>query len=141
MINKTILEGRIAKPFDLRRTSQGNAVVNFSLAVERIRKSDDRDVDYFNCVAWNKMAENLERYCEKGSAIGVVGRLQTRDYENAQGQKVYVVEVYCEEIHYLPKPNTKENIKTHDKREKEYFEKAFDEAQQNFDIQDNDIQF
>lgn len=141
MINKTILEGRIAKPFDLRRTTQGNAVVNFSLCVERIYKTEGKEVDYFNCVAWNKMAENLERYCEKGSTIGIVGRLQTRDYGNAQGQKVYVVEVYCEEIHYLPKSNTKENIKNHDRKEKEYFEKAFDEAQQNFDIQPDDIQF
>lgn len=141
MINKIILEGRIAKPFDLRRTSQGNAVVNFSLCVERIHKNEGKEVDFLNCVAWNKMAENLERYCEKGSVIGIVGRLQTREYENAQGQKVYITEIYCEEIHYLPKSNAKENIKNHNKKEEEYFEKAFDEAQQNFDIQDDDIQF
>lgn len=140
MINKVILEGRIAKPFELRRTSQGNAVVNFSLAVERIY-SDEKKVDYINCVVWNKGAENLERHCEKGSAVGIVGRIQTRDYENSQGQKVYVVEIYCEEIHYLPKPNTKENIKNKDQKEKEYFEKAFDEAENNFDIKDDDIQF
>jgi len=140
MINKVILEGRIAKPFELRRTSQGNAVVNFSLALERIY-SDEKNADYINCVVWNKGAENLDRYCKKGSTVGIVGRIQTRDYENSQGQKVYVVEIYCEEIHYLPKPNTKENIKNKDQKEKEYFEKAFDEAENNFDIKDDDIQF
>lgn len=140
MINKVVIEGRIAKSFDLKRTSTGAAVVNFSIASERVHKQSEKEVDYINCVVWNKMAENLNKFCDKGSLISVVGRLQTRDYENAQGYKVYVTEILCEEIHFLGR---KTDIETNKQKEVERQQQAndFDKAFDSFDMQPDDIQF
>lgn len=103
MINRVVLVGRMTKDPELRRTSQGDAVTSFILAVNRNFTSKDgqQQADFINCVVWRKPAENIERYCSKGSLVGVEGRIQTRSYDNAQGQKVYVVEVVCDSVQFL----------------------------------------
>lgn len=103
MINRVVLVGRMTKDPELRRTSQGDAVTSFILAVNRNFTSKDgqQQADFINCVVWRKPAENVERYCSKGSLVGVEGRIQTRSYDNAQGQKVYVVEVVCDSVQFL----------------------------------------
>ena len=103
MINRVVLVGRMTKDPELRRTSQGDAVASFTLAVNRNFTSRDgqQQADFINCVVWRKPAENVERYCSKGSLVGVEGRIQTRSYDNAQGQKVYVVEVVCDSVQFL----------------------------------------
>ena len=84
---------------ELRRTNTGAAVTSFTLALNRnYNSADGQQADYINCVVWNKGAENVERYCSKGSLVGVEGRLRSRSYDNAQGQKVYVVEVVCDSV-------------------------------------------
>ena len=103
MINNVVLVGRLTKDPDLRYTSSGSAVATFTLAVNRnfTNANGNREADFINCVIWRKPAENLDKYCNKGTLIGVVGRIQSRSYENQQGQRVYVTEVVCDNFQLL----------------------------------------
>ena len=101
MLNRALLVGRLTRDPELRRTGSGKAVTSFNLAVERNFKSDDQEADFINCVCWGKIAENTERYCSKGSMVSVDGRIQTRNYENSQGQKVYVTEVIADSVQFI----------------------------------------
>lgn len=105
MLNRVALVGRLTRDPELRRTSSGKAVTSFNLAVERNFKSDDQEADFINCVCWGKVAENTERYCSKGSMVSVDGRIQTRNYENNQGQKVYVTEVIADSVQFISTRN------------------------------------
>jgi len=103
MINNTTLTGRLTRDIDLKYTQSGTAVGTFSLAVDRQFRSanGERETDFINCVIWRKGAENLSQFTHKGSLIGVDGHIQTRNYENNQGQKVYVTEVVVENFALL----------------------------------------
>jgi len=103
VINNVVLVGRLTKDPDLRYTPNGVAVVTFTLAVNRnfTNQSGNREADFINCVLWRKPAEALANFARKGALIGVEGRIQTRNYENQQGQKVYVTEVVCENFQML----------------------------------------
>ena len=103
MLNKVILTGRLTKTIDIRKTTSGKSVTSFSLAVERKIKdqSGNRMTDFHDCVVWGALAENLANWTEKGSLIGVTGRLQKRSYQNQQGQQVVVTEVVVEEFSLL----------------------------------------
>lgn len=103
MINNVCLVGRLTRPVDLRYTSNGTAFGSFSLAIDRTYKnqSGEKETDYINCVIWRKPAVNLSNFTSKGSLLGVEGRLQTRSYENKEGQKVYVTEVLVENFSLL----------------------------------------
>ena len=107
MINRVVLVGRMTRDPELRRTGQGDAVTSFTLAVNRNYTSRDgqQQTDFINCVVWHKPAENVERYCSKGSLVGVEGRINTRSYDNVQGQRVYVVEVVCDSVQFLDTKN------------------------------------
>lgn len=113
MINQVVLVGRLTKDADLRYTSGGQAVSTFNLAVNRnfTNQSGEREADFVNCVIWRKLAETLANYAKKGTLIGVVGRIQTRNYENQQGQRVYVTEVVCDNFQLLEpkKDNQQQN--------------------------------
>lgn len=112
MLNRVALVGRLTKDVELRRTGNGKAVASFNLAVNRnFKTGDGQETDFLNIVAWGKVAENTERYCSKGSLVSVDGRLQSRTYENNQGQKVYVTEVVADSVQFLDtkkKTNTQE---------------------------------
>ena len=102
MLNRALLVGRLTRDPELRRTGSGKAVTSFNLAVERnFKKENEQDADFINCVCWGKIAENTERYCSKGSMVSVDGRIQTRSYENNQGQKVYVTEVIADSVQFI----------------------------------------
>lgn len=103
MINNVVLVGRLTKAPELKYTPSGNAVAQFTMAVNRnfTSKSGERETDFINCVIWRKPAESLANYMRKGSLIGVTGRIQTRNYENQQGQRVYVTEVVCDNFQML----------------------------------------
>lgn len=111
MLNRALLVGRLTRDPELRRTGSGKAVTSFNLAVERNFKSDDQEADFINCVCWGKIAENTERYCSKGSLVSVDGRIQTRNYENNQGQKVYVTEVIADFVYYINNVKVVEDVK------------------------------
>lgn len=109
MINRVVLTGRLTRDLELRRTQSRTSVVSFTLAVDRSRKVEGQpEADFINCVAWNRQAEAMAQYLHRGSLIGVDGRLQTRNYENQQGQRVYITEVLVESFAFLePRANAK----------------------------------
>lgn len=102
MINKVVLIGRLTRDLELRKTPSGASCISFNLAVDRSRKSDGQpDADFIGCVAWNKTADIMNQYLHKGSLIAIEGRIQTRSYDNQQGQRVYVTEVVTEGLTFL----------------------------------------
>ena len=102
MINNVVLVGRMTKDADLRYTAQGQAVATLTLAVNRNFKNQngEREADFINIVIWRQQAENLANWAKKG-AFGITGRIQTRNYENQQGQRVYVTEVVADSFQLL----------------------------------------
>lgn len=110
MINKAVLIGRITKDLEMRRTANGNAVVSFTLAVGRNKVQEgQQEADFINCVAWNKTADLMYQYLHKGSLIGVEGRIQTRNYDNQQGQRVFVTEVIVDSVQFLDSRNAQQS--------------------------------
>jgi len=111
MINNVVLVGRLTKDPDLRFTSSGSAVATFTLAVNRnfTNANGNREADFIQCVIWRKPAETMANYAKKGTLLGVTGRIQTRNYENQQGQRVYVTEVVCENFQLLESLRSDDN--------------------------------
>jgi len=103
MINRTVLVGRLTRDPELRYTTSGNVVASFSIAVNRqfTNSQGEREADFINCVIWRKAAENFTNFTHKGSLVGIDGRLQTRNYENKQGNRVYVTEVVVDNFSLL----------------------------------------
>ena len=108
MLNRVILVGRTTRDVDFRRTSSGTPVETFTLALDNryVLKDGKPTTDFINCVAWNKTAETMDKYVKKGMLIAVEGRLQTRNYENKDGNKVYVTEVVCDNMRMLESKNS-----------------------------------
>lgn len=111
MINNVVIVGRLTRDADLRYTGSGIAVGSFTVAVERpfTNAQGERETDFINCVVWKKPAENLANFTRKGSLIAVAGRIQTRNYTNNEGRKVYITEVVAENIQYLDSKKTNES--------------------------------
>jgi len=105
MINRTVLVGRLTKDPELRYTQSNAAVAKFTLAVNRIYKTQNNEADFIQCVVWNKQAENVDRFLHKGSLVGVEGRIQTGYYDNEQGVRVYTTEVVCDSVQFLEPKN------------------------------------
>lgn len=103
MLNNVCLVGRMTRDAELRYTPNNQAVATFSLAVNRNFKGQngEREADFINCVIWRQQAENLANRAKKGALISVTGRIQTRNYENQQGQRVYVTEVVADSFQLL----------------------------------------
>ncbi|VUX00924.1 Single-stranded DNA-binding protein ssb [Streptococcus constellatus] len=111
MINNVVLVGRMTRDAELRMTQSNTAVASFTLAVNRNFKSQngEREADFINCIIWRQQAENLANWAKKGALIGITGRIQTRNYENQQGQRVYVTEVVAENFQILESRNQQNN--------------------------------
>lgn len=107
MINNVTLVGRLTKDVELKYTPANQAVAQFTLAVNRTFKNanGERESDFINCVIWRQSAENFAKWAKKGALIGITGRIQTRNYENQQGQRVYVTEVIAENFQMLESRN------------------------------------
>ena len=102
-MNKVILMGRLTRDPEVRYTQTSNTLVaSFSLAVNRrfVRQGEERQADFINCVAWNKTGEFVSKYFKKGQQVGVIGRLQTRTWDDDKGQKHYITEVIVEETYF-----------------------------------------
>ena len=111
-MNKVILIGRLTKDVELRYTQTNNtAVASFSLAVNRkfVKPGEERQADFFNIIAWNKLAENISKYSFKGNQVAISGRLETRSWDDPNGQKHYVTEVIAEEIDFIGSKNKQNN--------------------------------
>lgn len=108
MLNNVSLVGRTTRDVELRYTPSNVAVATFTLAVNRTFKNEngEREADFINCVMWRQQAENLANFAKKGALIGITGRIQTRSYDNQQGQRVYVTEVVAEQFQLLESRNS-----------------------------------
>lgn len=108
MINKAILMGRLTRDPVIRHTDSGKAVCNFTVAIDN-GYGEEKSADFISCVAWNKTAEFVDKYFAKGRMIIVVGRIQTRTWEDRDGKKNYVTEVVASEVAF---GETKRNAET-----------------------------
>lgn len=138
MLNNVSLVGRMTRDAELRYTPSNQAVATFSLAVNRNFKSQngEREVDFINCVIWRQQAENLANWAKKGALIGITGRIQTRNYENNQGQRVYVTEVVADNFQLLEfnKQNNQGHSQGHDTPD-------FSRQAEPFNIEESDLPF
>lgn len=154
MINRVVMVGRLTRDPELRRTANGSAVTSFTLAINRPKRNDEeQQADYISCVVWNKVAENVEKYCSKGSLIGVEGRLRSRRYDNAQGQRVYVTEVVCDSVQFLDTRNSDKYAEQQNHSQSTYNPNQYQHPVQNqtqdnfmsednsYNIMEDDIQF
>lgn len=102
-MNKVFLIGRLTRDPELRYTGNNTAVASFSLAVNRnfTNQAGEREADFINIVVWRKQAENVKNYLSQGSQVAIDGRLQTRSYDDNNGQKRYVTEVIADNVEFL----------------------------------------
>ena len=102
-MNKVILMGRLTRDPEVRYTQNTNTLVaSFSLAVNRrfVKQGEERQADFINVVAWNKTGEFCSKYFKKGQQVAVIGRVQTRNWEDENKQKHYITEVVAEEAYF-----------------------------------------
>ena len=102
MLNKGILMGRLTRDPELRRTQSGTAVCSFTLAIDRDRKdaNGEKQTDFIDCVAWNKQAEFVAQWFSKGMMAIVVGRIQSRKWQDQNGNNRTAIEINCEEVSF-----------------------------------------
>ncbi len=107
-MNKVFLIGRLTRDPELRYTGSNTAVATFSIAVNRnfSNQNGEREADFINIVVWRKQAENVKNYLSQGSQVAIDGRIQTRSYDDQQGQKRYVTEVVADNVEFLGSKNS-----------------------------------
>lgn len=143
-MNKTILTGRIANDLELRATPNGDFVCEFNLATNRpVVRDGERKADFISCVVWGKKAETLCNYQTKGNLIAVFGSIRTRDYEGADGKKVYKTFVLVDEIEFLEKKKVTNEKTTAEPpvEESEQFTDFGEQITLNTEITDDDLPF
>ena len=143
MLNNVSLVGRLTNDVNLRYTPSNVAVATFTLAVNRTFKNEngDREADFINCVMWRQQAENLANWAKKGALIGVTGRIQTRSYDNQQGQRVYVTEVVAEQFQFLESRNSQGQSQNQTRPAQQQAPDFSRQTTNPLDISDDDLPF
>lgn len=143
MLNSVVLVGRLTRDAELRYTPNNQAVATFTLAVNRNFKSQngEREADFINCVIWQQQAENLANWAKKGALIGITGRIQTRNYENQQGQRVYVTEVVADNFQLLEFNKQNDQNQTQSHSHQPNFGRNEPMRSNPMDISDDDLPF
>lgn len=145
MINRVVLVGRLTKDPEFRTTPSGVNIANFTLAVNRTftNAQGEREADFINVIVFRKQAENVNNYLSKGSLAGVDGRIQSRSYENKEGQRVFVTEVVADSVQFLePKPQSNGQSQQRSGQSKpQQSSNPFNNANGPIDIQDDDLPF
>ena len=138
MINNVTLVGRLTRDPELKYTTSNVAVATFRLAVNRNFKNQagDYEADFISCIMWRQQAENFANWLKKGALVGITGRIQTRSYDNQQGQRVYVTEVVAESFQILEKKDNAANNASMENQIPPSFEKT-----NPMDISDDDLPF
>ena len=112
-MNKAILIGRLTRDPELRYTTSNRAVCQFDLAINRPfinQETNRKEADFLRIILWDKQAENTAKYIHKGSQVAVEGRIQTRNYDNSEGKKVYVTEIVANNIQFLDSKSDSGNV-------------------------------
>lgn len=144
MLNRVILIGRLTKDPELRYTPNGVAVTTFTLAVDRnfTNQQGQREADFINIVTWRGLAENVANYLKKGRLTAVEGRMQTRNYENNEGRRVYVTEVIADNVRFLESSNNQSRQDQYNDRDKnDRDDDPFKDDGSPIDISDDDLPF
>lgn len=144
-MNKVCLTGRVTKNIELKYTQNNIAITNFTLAVTRKFKNQNGEYesDFINCIAYKSTAELLSKYVKKGDLLGIEGRIQTRNYEDKDGKRVYVTEVIVDSIDFLQSrkdESKQETTKTENTKQK-LSDDVFSEFGSSIEITDDDIAF
>lgn len=109
-MNRTILVGRLTADPELRTTPNGIATTRITVAVNRMPNANgERIADFINVVVWRRQAENVAKFCTKGSLVGVEGRIQSRSYDAQDGTRRYVTEVIADNVTFLGSRNSSGN--------------------------------
>lgn len=109
-MNRVILIGRLTRDPELRHTTNGTATCNITVAVDRMPdQNGQRTADFISVVTWNRQAENIAKYLTKGRLVAVEGRIQTRNYEDKDGKRVYVTEVVASNVQFLESKSSSSN--------------------------------
>ncbi len=106
MLNRVILMGRISQDLALKQTPSGTSVLTFNVAVDRnyTKQGEERQADFITCVAWRQQAEFINKYFAKGRMIALEGNLRTRTYDDKNGSRHYVTEVYVDSVSFTGEP-------------------------------------
>jgi len=106
-MNKVLLVGRLTRDPELRTTPGGMAVTRFTIAVSQnfTNRNGERGADFINCSAWGRQADNISKYCRKGTLVSAEGRIRTGSYDAQDGTKRYTTEVVCETVNFLSTRN------------------------------------
>ena len=142
MINRVILVGRLTKDPEYRQTPSGVSVATFTLAVNRpfTNSQGEREADFINVVVFRKQAENVSKYLSKASLAGVDGRIQSRNYENNEGRRVFVTEVVADNVQFLePKNSNQQNNQSQQQGQSPANNNPF--SNNNADIDTDDLPF
>ncbi len=109
-MNKVLLVGRLTRDPELRTTPSGMAVTRFTIAVSQnfTNKNGERGADFINCSAWGRQADNISKYCHKGSLVSAEGRIRTGSYDAQDGTKRYTTEVVCDVVNFLSSKSSTE---------------------------------
>jgi single-strand DNA-binding protein len=147
MLNRVILIGRTTRDVDFRRTSNGTPVASFTLALDNrfVLKDGKPSTDFISCVAWSNTAETMEKYVRKGALIAIEGRIQTRNYDNKDGNRVYITEVVVENMRMLESRGERSSSSNLDGYEpasssRESYEEVMS-PEIEYDISDDDLPF
>lgn len=146
MLNRVVIVGRLTKDPDLRYTPSGVAVANFTVAVNRpfSNQQGNREVDFINCVIWRKQAENLANYMNKGSMVGVDGRIQTRSFDGQDGKRVFITEIVAESVQFLENKSSegsKSSHQQHSNTGQHQTNKGLEHEGEPVNLEDDDLPF
>ena len=139
-MNKVILIWRLARDPEMRTTMSGMNVTRFTIAVTRTYQDQngERGADFINCVAWRKQAENIAKYCTKGTQVAVDGRIQTGSYDAQDGSKRYTTDIICDNVTFLGSKNDNNSYNNSFNNNNNYNEQSFNANQSN-DMPTSDI--
>lgn len=143
-MNKAILVGNLTKDPEMRTTPNGVSVTSFTVAVQRRYKDADGNyqADFINCVAWRSTAEFVAKYFTKGSRIGVVGTIQTRTYDDQNGNKRYVTEVVADEVEFAGSKTQNQDMQKPTEQESRTADELFAEDLADFQpLDDSELPF
>ena len=137
MVNNVVLVGRITKNPELKTSTSGTSICDFNLAINRNFKNQngEYEADFVRCISFNKTAELIEQFVVKGQLLSAQGRIQTRNYDDNTGRKVYVTEVVVSNISFL---ESKKNLNNHDNQG---FAQNFEAEVIDMPISDDDLPF
>lgn len=142
-MNRIILCGNLTRNLELKYTSTNKAVLDTNIAVQRQRtnQNGERETDFINIQVWGKQAENLDKYCGKGSKIAIEGELRIDTYEKSDGSKGYKTYVLVSNVEFLDTKKKEEEEKPTIEVNEEVKEDIFEEFGKELELSDGDLPF